>query len=175
MDTQAWQRLARELAKRRAGLRPEWADRTVFARDNGLSYRSLSDLETGRRDNYKLSWLTKVEAAYRWETGSIQLIIDGADPIPLGEPPAATASPEPAWDEELRGPHPPLREGEELRWRHAGDGLRKVEFSVRGVWAEKRVPADAPWERVVPELRWELMQSMAKATQVLAQSMRPPE
>src|SRR5690606_4272973 len=43
--SERWQRLAELLAARRARLNPEWADRTRFCSDTGLSYRSLSDLE----------------------------------------------------------------------------------------------------------------------------------
>src|SRR5690606_38068690 len=59
--SERWQRLAELLAARRARLNPEWADRTRFCADTDLSYRSLSDLENGRRDNYIPAWLAKVE------------------------------------------------------------------------------------------------------------------
>lgn len=79
METSArWQRLAQLLVERRTALRPDrWDDRTQFAADTGLSYRSLSDLERGRRGNYKPAWLAKVEAAYRLAPGAIRRFVDG--------------------------------------------------------------------------------------------------
>lgn len=74
--SERWQRLAELLAARRARLNPEWADRTRFCSDTGLSYRSLSDLENGRRDNYSPAWLAKVERAYQLKPGAIRRYVN---------------------------------------------------------------------------------------------------
>ncbi|MFC7330767.1 hypothetical protein [Marinactinospora rubrisoli] len=77
--------MAKLLVARRSELRPEWRDRTVFARDVGLSPRTLSDLEKARRENYRKGWLTQVEYAYRWTPGSVQAVLEGGDPTPAEE------------------------------------------------------------------------------------------
>src|SRR5690554_8042268 len=74
--SERWQRLAELLAARRARLNPEWADRTRFCADTDLSYRSLSDLENGRRDNYSPAWLAKVERAYQLKPGAIKRYVN---------------------------------------------------------------------------------------------------
>ncbi len=141
MDTSAWQRLADRLIERRASLRPEWSDRTTFARDAGLSYRSLSDLETARRDNYKSSWLTMVESAYQWAPGSIQAVLEGGDPSPKEAPRQETepTSASRAWEGELVGPSDLLYDGEELHWRDT-PRARTFRLSVHDLSFEAGLP-----------------------------------
>ncbi|MCP3017253.1 hypothetical protein NGM33_28380, partial [Nocardiopsis dassonvillei] len=162
MDTEAWQRLAAKLTERRASLRPDWSERTTFAQDTGLKYRSISDLETGRRANYKPSWLTKVELAYQWQPGSIQRVLDGQEPVPLEDahqaapaseagaaPLAASAS---EWDGELRAPERPLEGNEVLRWRQTERGrFYRIDDGELGI--DYTFSADETPEEVIEDLR----------------------
>lgn len=68
-----WAALGRLLMARRVQLDPAWTNRKLFAEDNQLSrqYRTISDIETGRRDDYSAPILALIERAYRYETGSI--------------------------------------------------------------------------------------------------------
>lgn len=176
MDTEAWQRLAAKLTERRASLRPEWADRTAFARDNQLSYRSLSDLETARRDNYKASWLTRIEHAYRWQPGSIQRVLAGAEPIPTETPsdPCAPSDAAPlaasvsAWDETIVGPQGVVDETEVLMWRDTPTGreYRLADASDVRIHSEYEFPPGETVEQVIDDLRRLLAPHRANVTQM---------
>lgn len=162
MDTSAWQRLAAKLTERRATLRPEWSERTTFARDTGLSYRSISDLETARRDNYKASWLVKVEKAYEWEPGSIQSVLAGGEPAERGSTPtplpqkgSSQSASAPEYDGERVGPDDLLHADERLLWRDEARGRRywlvdKDDASVNVEYLFE--PGETP-EQVVDDLR----------------------
>ncbi|KOX10197.1 hypothetical protein [Nocardiopsis sp. NRRL B-16309] len=172
MDTQAWQRLAEKLTERRATLRPEWSERTTFARDTGLSYRSLSDLETARRDNYKTSWLAKVEKAYQWEPGSIQRILVGETPAegeaspahrPQGAGPLSASE---QWDGEIVGPAAPLHEGEVLRWRDLPD-RRVWELEMEGLTYEAQMRPGQKPEEVIDVLRRMFARRVAAANSMM--------
>ena len=175
MDTEAWQRLATKLVERRASLRPDWSERTIFARDTGLSYRSISDLETARRSNYKASWLVKVERAYQWGPGSIQRILGGGDATPAAEvvagaPPAASADPQAApsadWEGELVGPSGPVLEGEVLRWKRNPDRDTLVYELAHGDVSMSTgfFPHETP-EDVIDELREQVEQIELRSKQ----------
>lgn len=76
MDTRGkviWTALGRLLVARRVALDPAWTNRRQFCEDNdlGRQYRTISDIETGRRDDYSAPILALIERAYRYETGSI--------------------------------------------------------------------------------------------------------
>lgn len=84
---------------RRAQLDPRYAVRRAFAEHVGLNHGLIRDIETAVRDNYRPSTLAAIESAYQWESGSIQRVLAGQEPIPLesaGRPEAtstqATAS-----------------------------------------------------------------------------------
>lgn len=73
---------------RRVALNPAWTSRKRFAQDNGLqrSYRTISDIETGRRDDYSAPILTLVESAYKLEQGAIRAFVaNDGDPAYLVE------------------------------------------------------------------------------------------
>lgn len=160
MDTQAWQRLAVMLAERRASLRPEWQERTAFAADTGLSYRSISDLEGVRRDNYRASWLAMVESAYEWEPGSIREVLAGGDPTPkeAGTARDLVAGSPTEWEGTLTGPSGPLEEGEVLMWRTDERGTAyRLYLPEERISVEHVFPASEPREQVIEDLR-ELME-----------------
>ena len=175
MDTEAWQRLATKLIERRASLRPDWSERTIFARDTGLSYRSISDLETARRDNYKPSWLVKVEGAYQWGPGSIQRILSGGDAIltagaAAGVSSAASADPQAApsadWDGELVGPDGPVLDGEVLRWRQSSTRDALIyELSIGDVSMSTGFFLHETPEDVIDELREQVEQIELRSKQ----------
>lgn len=72
---EGWPRAGERIrtARTRAGYRTtqEFADAT------GLSYRTINDLETGRRSTFTYRVLDRVEAELGWAEGSIQRIVDG--------------------------------------------------------------------------------------------------
>jgi len=174
MDIEAWQRLATKLIERRASLRSDWSERTIFARDTGLSYRSISDLETARRDNYKASWLVKVERAYQWEPGSIQRILGGGDAIPATGGGVASsladadpqAAPSTDWDGEIVGPAGPVLEGEVLRWKRSRTRDALVyELSIGDVSMSTGFFLHETPEDVIDEMREEVEQIELRAKQ----------
>lgn len=72
-----WLRLGNMLIKRRAldlGM-----TRQQLAALHGLSYRNLSDIEIGRRNNYRSSTLAAFELAYALAPGAIDHVLDGGD------------------------------------------------------------------------------------------------
>ncbi len=81
-----WERLARLLVDRRVQLGTQYRNRLKFAADTGLNERLLSDLENFRRTRYRPTSLRAVEAAYRWEPGSIDRVLDGDAPIEMTPP-----------------------------------------------------------------------------------------
>lgn len=64
------QRIAVERARR-------WPTRAAFARAAGLSYRTIDDLETGRRTRFRADTLGRVERALTWEPGTIIAMVEG--------------------------------------------------------------------------------------------------
>lgn len=142
MPDPVWARLAQLLAERRSSLRPEWAERTQFARDVGLSYRSLSDLENARRDNYKPSWLARIEELYRLEPGAVQRLLSGEtdelEPKKSGDAPS-TSSGGHLPVEKLDTPPEPVAVRDEPEW-------------VEGIswWPSRRDPDGI----IVYRMRW---------------------
>lgn len=114
MPTANWKRLGELLVRRRIELDPRYSNRQLFAAERGINYRTVSDVERGRRDNYEDGTITALEVAYGVKPGSIGQFLAGGElealPRPAEAPPvprnpfAAFASqfsePEddPAWD-----------------------------------------------------------------------------
>lgn len=96
---QMWAALGRLLVARRVALDPSWANRRKFAADNNLGYRTISDIERGRRSDYSAPTLALIERAYRYETGSIARFLqhDG-DSAYLVELDSAVAEADPVED-----------------------------------------------------------------------------
>jgi hypothetical protein len=76
----SWQRLAEKLIERRVAIDPRYSNRRLFCDERGIDYRTVSDLERARRDNYGRPMLAKVEVAYKWAAGSVRQILEGGDP-----------------------------------------------------------------------------------------------
>ncbi|GIH70277.1 hypothetical protein [Sphaerimonospora thailandensis] len=81
-----WTQLADLLIARRKelsrALDADWRFRRRFADAHNLDYRTVSDLEVGRRDNYEALTYRRIESAYRWETGSVEAVLGGGAPMP---------------------------------------------------------------------------------------------
>jgi hypothetical protein len=96
MDTyphEAWRRLGRLLERRRGELGYGFRQRARFARECGsgmISVKTISRLENAERDSYPESTVGAVEAMYRWKPGSIESVLVGGEPDPVG---LATAIP----------------------------------------------------------------------------------
>lgn len=85
-----WERLADALKARRKELsraiNRDWRFRKRFVEEHQLDYRTTSDLEEGRRENYSEATFRRTERAYRWSRGSIASIRAGGEPTPIPEP-----------------------------------------------------------------------------------------
>jgi len=82
-NAESWQRLAGELIDRRVALDSRFSNRRLFCQERGIDYRTVSDLENARRDNYGRQTLAKIERAYEWAPGSVRTILEGKEPTPL--------------------------------------------------------------------------------------------
>lgn len=75
-----WDRLGAEVARRRGHL--GYTSRREFAEATGFPQKTLSDLETHKRENFDRSTLGRLDRALRWQPGSAQAVLDGGDPKP---------------------------------------------------------------------------------------------
>lgn len=97
MPTADWKRLGELLVRRRIELDPRYSNRKLFARERGLNYRIVTDLEHGIRGNYEDGTITAAEVAYRVAPGSLRRALAGGGlealppPVPLRAVPAAAA------------------------------------------------------------------------------------
>lgn len=74
---QRWGRLAKAIDADRQSLRLSWAG---LARAAGMSRRTLWDLRAGERTSYQAATLDALEAALRWEPGSVERVLSGRAP-----------------------------------------------------------------------------------------------
>lgn len=81
-----WEGVGRAVKRARA---VRWPRRIDFATATGLSYKLISDIETGRRDNFSDTTKAILEAALLWEPGSIDVIARGGRPKALRDGPMA--------------------------------------------------------------------------------------
>ncbi|MET0419572.1 MAG: hypothetical protein ABW022_26455 [Actinoplanes sp.] len=89
-----WHRLGQHVTARRIelGYRRREDLTTAF---EGISQRTLGDIESGRREGYHRNTLATLEHALQWAPGSMNAILDGGEPVtqaPAGAPPAANSS-----------------------------------------------------------------------------------
>jgi hypothetical protein len=80
-DKAAQKRLGLLLRQARVELSLRYKDRTVFARETGLSERLLQDVETAYRSRFKDDTKLALELAYGWQPGSIDAVLAGGDPV----------------------------------------------------------------------------------------------
>lgn len=73
--TELGSRVRRERKKRRQ-------TQAAFAQDAGISPRTLRSIETGEWTHYSQDTLHAIEIAMRWQTGSVDRVIEGRRPIP---------------------------------------------------------------------------------------------
>lgn len=80
MSDGQWTRLAGHVVARRKEL---GYDRQVdLVHVSALGMRTLSSIEAGERTQYNRSTLAALEQALDWQSGSVQRILDGNEPIP---------------------------------------------------------------------------------------------
>lgn len=78
-----WRALGQWLRARRVMVNPRWRNRTLFARETGISLKTLTDLELGHRLSFSPEMLALMEQTYRLRQGSLGVAIDaGTLPIP---------------------------------------------------------------------------------------------
>lgn len=78
-DKDDWIRLGQALIRRRVQMDPAYRNLSRFARERGMEYRVLWDLEKGARDNYQNTTLIAAEVAYAVKFGSIRAVLDGGE------------------------------------------------------------------------------------------------
>lgn len=71
-------RLAQAVVSRRLALGMH--SRTALDESTPFSYRVLSDMETGRRENYSANTLLQLDAVLRWRPGSAARVLSGGVP-----------------------------------------------------------------------------------------------
>lgn len=83
MASEEWKRLGNLVVRRRNEL--GMTTRESFAEATQLSSRMLGDVEKARRTNFDAGALARIEIALRWQSGSIDRILTGGDPVPISE------------------------------------------------------------------------------------------
>ncbi|MDJ0010147.1 hypothetical protein [Gordonia alkanivorans] len=83
-----WKRLAQLVVSRRIELGMKTTKALADAAD--LSARMVGDIENHRRTNYSPGARAQIENALEWEPGSINQVLDGADPTPVRRPAVLT-------------------------------------------------------------------------------------
>lgn len=76
----ARERLGELLMQARINLDVRYKNRALFARERGLNYRLVQDIETAARDNFDPVTKLAIERAYGWAYGSINAVMAGGEP-----------------------------------------------------------------------------------------------
>jgi hypothetical protein len=74
-----WQRLGKLVIARRINLGHRRREDLAAAVD-GISMRTLGDIETGKRERYHPNTVAALENALLWTPGSVDTILEGGDP-----------------------------------------------------------------------------------------------
>lgn len=129
MASEDWQRLASYVVSGRVTL--GITDRKQFVTASGVSYRTLSTLESGKRVSPEV--LAKVSAVLGWSPDSPRRVLRGAEPVRSGDPAP-----------------PPQTESEKLAaWAAAqitgaGRSIREADQFLRAEGLPGREPAALP-------------------------------
>ena len=122
-DQAAWARLGRLLEQRRVLMRPSWRNLSAFARDRDIDYRLAWDVENARRTNFRRSTRAAIESAYGWAPGSIDVVLEGGDPVSTDTQRADEGDPLPEALSDIVSPE---------EWRNR---------RVQALWALEEIPA----------------------------------
>lgn len=68
------------LMQARVDLDVRYKNRALFARERGLNYRLVQDIENAARDNFDPPTKLAIERAYGWAYGSINAVLAGGLP-----------------------------------------------------------------------------------------------
>jgi hypothetical protein len=74
-----WKRVGEKLTQRRVELDPRYRNRQTFITERGINYRTVSDIERGRRGNYEAATIASVEVAYKVTPGSVGHVLAGGE------------------------------------------------------------------------------------------------
>jgi hypothetical protein len=102
---EAWERLSRLLLERRIRIDRRYRNRRLFADERHMNYKLVADIERHLRTDFGDDTIIALEMAYAWETGSIERVLKGGEPVPVPLD-GQGSSPEP--DPEPDGTYPPL-------------------------------------------------------------------
>ncbi len=83
MDQWPWARVAEQVKARREDL---GLTQRELAAAVGTTDRYISAIERAERDTYQQKTLRAIARALGWQSGSIDLILAGGDPVPAAEP-----------------------------------------------------------------------------------------
>ena len=84
-------RLAEKMEERRLELRLTWRE---VAEAGGISYEVIRNLRNGRGTGIAALTEGGIETGLRWEPGSVQLALEGGEPVPLDDEDDLNATPE---------------------------------------------------------------------------------
>lgn len=98
--TEAWERLGQHLQQRRPQIDSRYRIRRVFAAENGLTDKTVQEIENAYRTTFTPVMLSTIEAAYRLKPGAIEDVLAGGEFEPV-EPVVRVSQPK------LTVPDPP--------------------------------------------------------------------
>ncbi len=67
-----WKALAELLIRKRVEISPRYCKRTVFAREHGLNYKLICDIEKHKRRDFSLPTIIAIEQIYKLGPGFIR-------------------------------------------------------------------------------------------------------
>jgi hypothetical protein len=84
---EGWERVGGALAARRVQIDPSYDKRSAFARETGVDYRVLYDIEKGRRQNFGPKTIAQIEQAYHLPAGAIEAALENPDFVDFSRQP----------------------------------------------------------------------------------------
>jgi hypothetical protein len=83
---EAWLRLGQQLKQRRPQLDPRYRIRRVFAKENGLTDKTVQEIENAYRETFRPEMISVIETAYQLQEGSIERFLAGGKELEVREP-----------------------------------------------------------------------------------------
>jgi transcriptional regulator with XRE-family HTH domain len=148
-----WERLGRMVIERRIQL--GMPKQQQFEIAVGMTRRLLSDIENGRRDNYDVATLVRLEQALGWQPGSADAVLSGG--LPALIPGTVGAEDAPEDDSAL----------DLIRDTDLDDRIRGVLLDMgRAIMERHKAERDALRDRQLAELRVQLQSLIDTAREI---------